>query len=318
MPQLRYPMKFVVQQTGLSPHVLRVWERRYGAVQPERSDSNRRQYAEEEITRLGLLSKLTKAGHAIGQIATLPADELKSMAADLPATPAPEATPASPEPQEDLMDWAWSHVVALEPGKLRTLLDDSVVSLGATGVLEQLLVPLVSRIGTGWESGELSAAEEHAASAVIKDVLFLGSRPFAESAGAPGLLVAAPAGQLHELGAAMVTSTARRLGWNVTYLGPSLPAEEITRAAIRSGALAVALSIVYPGDDPQMPDELRRLRRLLPDGMPILIGGRAAPAYGAAIAQIGATLLSDIAGFKAELGKLREVRSLSGIPAAIS
>jgi DNA-binding transcriptional MerR regulator/methylmalonyl-CoA mutase cobalamin-binding subunit len=311
MQTLRYPMKFVVQQTGLSPHVLRVWERRYGAVHPERSDSNRRLYDEKDLNRLDLLAKLTKAGHGIGQIATLPADELESMAATLPTTPAPPAPSASPELHADLMDQAWLHVVALEPGKLRTLLDEAVVSLGSTRVLEQLLVPLVSRIGAGWEAGELSAVEEHAASAVIKEVLFTGSRPFAESAGAPGLVVATPTGQLHELGAAMITSSARRLGWNVTYLGPSLPAEDITRAAVRADVIAVALSIVYPGDDPLLPDELRRLRRLLPDGMPVLIGGRAAPTYGVVIAQINATLLTDIAGFKAELGRLREGRALS-------
>lgn len=306
-------MKFVVQRTGLSPHVLRVWERRYGAVRPDRSDSNRRLYAEEEVQRLELLAKLTQAGHSIRQIANLPADELASMAASLPAPAAPAADPASTEPKVDLLDQAWTHVANLEAGKLQILLDEATVSLGSTGVLEQLIVPLVSRVGDGWESGEISAAEEHAASAVIKDVLFQGSRPFAASAGAPCLVVATPAGQLHELGAAMITSAARRLGWNVTYLGPSLPAEDITRAAVRNDATAVALSVVYPGDDPQLPDELRRLRRLLPDGMPVLIGGRAAPTYGVVIAQIDATLLTDIAGFKAELGKLREGRALSAV-----
>jgi len=311
MSKLRYPMKFVVQRTGLSPHVLRVWERRYGAVRPERSDSNRRLYSEEEAGRLELLAKLTKAGHGISQIAPLPLAELESMAADLPAPSAIPPKSAPSAPPEDLVEKAWSQVVALQPGKLRTLLDEAAISLGATGMLEQLVVPLVSRIGRGWESGEISVAEEHAASAVIKEVLFLGSRPFAASAGAPTLVVGTPAGQLHELGAAMAASTARSLGWDVTYLGPSLSAEEITRAVIRGEALAVALSIVYPGDDPQMPDELRRLRRLLPDAMPILVGGRAAPAYGAVIAQINATLLSDIAGFQAALGKLRDERSLS-------
>jgi methylmalonyl-CoA mutase cobalamin-binding subunit len=209
------------------------------------------------------------------------------------------------------MELAWSHVVALEPLKLRSLLDEAGVSLGINGVLEQVMVPLVGRIGTGWESGEISVAEEHAASAVIREVLFLSSRPFAESAGAPGLVVATPSGQLHELGAAMVSSMARRLGWHVTYLGASLPAGEITRAAVRSKAIAVALSIVYPGDDPQMADELRRLRRLLPDGLPILIGGRAAPSYQAAIGEIGATHLTDFSSFKTELDKLREERALS-------
>ena len=56
MSAARYPMKFVTQRTGLSPHVLRVWERRYGAVQPDRTESNRRQYGEDDVARLGLLA----------------------------------------------------------------------------------------------------------------------------------------------------------------------------------------------------------------------------------------------------------------------
>ena len=55
MSDLRHPMKIVTQRTGLSAHVVRVWERRYGAVTPDRTGSNRRLYSEEEIDRLKAL-----------------------------------------------------------------------------------------------------------------------------------------------------------------------------------------------------------------------------------------------------------------------
>jgi len=314
MQSLRYPMKYVAQRTGLSPHVLRVWERRYGAVRPGRSESNRRLYDEDEVIRLELLKKLIEAGHGIGQIATLPAAELESMAAALPSPAAPSDQPSQSSPKQDFSEQAWTHVVELRPERLRAVLDEAAVSLGTTALLEQLMVPLIERIGTGWETGELSAAEEHAATAVIREVILIVGRPFAESAGAPGLVVTTPAGQLHQLGAVLAATTARRLGWNVTYLGPSLPAEDIARAVIRGAAVAVALSIVYPGDDPQMGEELRRLRRLLPAGLPILIGGRSARFYKEVIAEIEATPLSDLAGFRAKLGELREGQVFSGPP----
>ena len=123
-------------------------------------------------------------------------------------------------------------------------------------------------------------------------------------------MVATPTGQLHELGAVLVSSTARCLGWDVTYLGASLPAAEIARAAVRSGSLVVGLSIVYPGDDPQLPDELRRLRGLLPPETSLLIGGRAACSYEAVIGEIGATNVTDLGGVKTELEKLRARRVL--------
>ena len=84
-------------------------------------------------------------------------------------------------------------------------------------------------------------------------------------------------------------------GWNVTYLGPSLPAEEIASAVFANQFRAVALSIIYPADDPELPRQITRLRQLLPVGMPIIIGGAAAAAYQETIDQIGATTLHDMA-----------------------
>ena len=98
------------------------------------------------------------------------------------------------------------------------------------------------------------------------------------------------------------------MGWNVFYLGPSLPAEEIARAARRSEAIAVALSIVYPADDPQLPAELRRLRRFLPTATPLLVGGRSAVAYQTVLTEIGATLITNLPDLSSELESLRSKR----------
>lgn len=309
MSEARYPMKLVSLRTGLSPHVLRVWERRYKAVTPQRSDSNQRIYSEEEISRLQLLVRLTKAGHGIGQIAGFSIDELERMDGALPR--GISAAVKTTDHEGVLLDEAWDCVVTLHPAGLRLVLDRAAVSLGISGLLTQLLVPLIGRVGMGWESGSLSIAEEHAASAVIREALLLTGRPFSESAGAPLLVVTTPSGQLHELGADLVSALARQHGWDVTYLGPSLPAIEIVRAVESTKPTALALSIVYPGDDPLLSDELRRLKRLLPPELPILIGGRAASSYTTAIQEIGACTPADLDVLKGELARIRERRARS-------
>jgi methanogenic corrinoid protein MtbC1 len=303
-------MKLVSQRTGLSPHVIRVWERRYAAVTPERSETNRRLYAEEEIERLNALGLLTESGHAIRQIANLPTAELQEMAAALPSPAAsPEASkPAQKSSSDTFLDEAWSCIVELDSSALRSTLNTAAVSLGISRLTTDLIIPLIKRIGDSWALGEISIAEEHAASAVIKEVLLLSSRPYAQTSGAPKLVVATPAGQLHELGAILVACTATRHGWDVTYLGPSLPSTEIARAAVRIGALAVGLSIVYPNDDPQLADELRSLRDSLPDKIQILIGGRSASAYQAIIKEIGATVLTDLSSLPKKLEAFRDQR----------
>jgi DNA-binding transcriptional MerR regulator/methylmalonyl-CoA mutase cobalamin-binding subunit len=309
MSDFRYPMRLVAQRTGLSPHVLRAWERRYEAVTPERSETNRRLYSEAEIIRLELMARLTEAGNSIRQIAALSTTELETMAGALPS---PTVTPSRSEtssPDQALLEEAWSCVVDLDSPALSKVLNRATVSLGISKFSADLIVPLIERIGTAWQSGEISAAEEHAASSLIKEVLFMTSRPFAESSGAPNLVVATPTGQLHELGAVLVSCTARRDGWQVTYLGPSLPAAEIARAAIRNQSLAVGLSIVYPSDDPQLPAELLQLRQSLPDEVSILIGGRSAGYYNETAQEIGAKIVTDLAVLALELDKIRSRRS---------
>jgi cobalamin-dependent methionine synthase I len=124
-------------------------------------------------------------------------------------------------------------------------------------------------------------------------------------ANAPSIVVATPAGQLHEVGALVVSVGAALEGWRPVYLGPDLPADEIAGAVQQSNARAVALSLVFPADDPKLPAELVRLRRLLADEVPLLIGGRAAEAYGHAIDSVQAFRMTDIGTFRRQLDSLR-------------
>jgi DNA-binding transcriptional MerR regulator/methylmalonyl-CoA mutase cobalamin-binding subunit len=307
-------MKVVSRRTGLSPHVLRIWEKRYQAVSPERTDSNRRLYTDEEIDKLDLLAKLTSMGHAIGRIAKLDLAELRrlheSEAAVVPVPPKSLSSGGGSASSEtgEYVERALQATHQLDMRSLEGVFDEASVALGYSGLLERVLVPVLHRIGDEWHRGNLTTAQEHAASAFIKDYLARTVRSFSHHAGAPGLLVATPPGQLHELGAIIVANLARKSGWNVTYLGASLPAEDIAGAAIRTGARAVALSIVYPHDDPALPSDLIRLRKLLPAEIPILVGGRAAVGYAAPLREIGALLNDTLPETIETLERLRKSR----------
>jgi MerR family transcriptional regulator, light-induced transcriptional regulator len=75
----QFPIRLVVRRTGLSASVLRAWERRYGAVVPERSEGGQRLYSESDVRKLILLKDLVEVGHTIGQVATQEEDELRSL-----------------------------------------------------------------------------------------------------------------------------------------------------------------------------------------------------------------------------------------------
>ena len=301
---LRHPIGVVSRRTGLKPDLIRAWERRYGAVAPGRSDTRRRFYSDADIARLQLLKRVLDTGRSIGQVANLSVEELEGLVASEPAA---EAGPSSPngEVADAYLEACLAAARRLEVGELELCLQRASVALSRTSLLEKLMVPLLHRIGELWHSGELRPTHEHVASAVVRSFLGGMYHAFDVPATAPHLLVTTPPRQRHELGALMAAAVAAGEGWRVTYLGPDLPPEEIAAAAREKGVPAVALSLVYPPDDPLLADELRRLRRLLGPSIAVIAGGRACQAYGPVLDEIGAVRVVDLPGLRRELDRLR-------------
>ena len=112
--------------------------------------------------------------------------------------------------------------------------------------------------------------------------------------GAPGIVMATLAGELHEMGALLATATAASDGWDVTYLGPNLPAEQIALVARQKAARAIGLSIVLPTDEAALDEELRKLRRHVSAGITVIVGGRGASKVSAALGDIDAIQVADL------------------------
>jgi len=317
---VRHSIKVVSRRTGLSPHVIRVWEKRYATIQPQRSNGNQRLYSEAEVERLALLKQIVDAGHNIGTVARLSTEQLRSLAAEsaAPAAISTSARAASllksrtvheARPAGEFVQAAFAAVKEMDAVALEQVLDEASVSLGQMALLNQVISPLVQQVGAAWREGTIKVAHEHLASAVIRTFLGHVARPLALHGTAPTILVTTPAGQLHELGAVLAAACAAAHGWRVTYLGPSLPADEIVSAAKQREVRAVALSLVHPEDDPGLAAELKRLRRLLPQNVSLLVGGRAAGAYRGALSDIGATVCENLNDLATALDRLRQGRN---------
>ncbi|MEI6862387.1 MAG: MerR family transcriptional regulator [Verrucomicrobiota bacterium] len=310
MAEAHLAIKVVARRSGLSAHVIRIWEKRYGAVEPERTGTNRRLYSDEQIERLSLLRDLTQGGHSIGHVAKLPTEKLRELAKESHDTNAQAsrsraAAPAVPTAYT-FLDECIAAVKSLDARALEATLKRAGTDLGAQGLLQRVVAPLAQTMGDLWRDGTITAAHEHFASAVLRVFLGHAAKPFAGTESAPVLVVATPAGQIHELGALLVGAAAANLGWHVTYLGASLPAAEIAGAARQHRARAVALSLVYPEDDPRLEGELTRLHELLPPEVTLVVGGRAMPAYRDALEKIGAVQMNDLAQLYSALDDLRK------------
>lgn len=300
----RHPIQVVSRQTGITQNVLRVWEKRYSAVRPGRTPTGRRLYSDADIRRLQMLRRAKQAGRRIGTIAHLSDAEL----ADLIQWDHTVESPAPPtrfngQLDDSVLHQALEAVWALDVDRLESILRRESSLRGAVDFIDRLVAPLVKTIGQLWAAGRMEPYQEHFTTAVVRRLL--GEMFNTPAPGhAPTLLVTTLPGQRHEIGALLAAASAHSVGWRVLYLGPELPAADIARAAEEAHASVIALSIVYPEDDPGLVEELLDLRKRLPKTIGIFVGGAAAESYIYAIRQSEARLIPDLPTLRRELNEL--------------
>jgi MerR family transcriptional regulator, light-induced transcriptional regulator len=270
----RHPIRVVMERTGLPLETLRAWERRYGAVRPQRTEGAQRRYTDADVERLRMLARVVAGGRSIGQVARLSTEELAALAREDEEARAPgRGRRAEAKRWEHYLESAMAAVAELDAGRLETVLRKAALLAGAAGFAEGVAVPLLRRLGSGWAEGTLSVAHEHLASAVLRRTLGTLLAETEAPEGAPVLVCATPAGQAHEFGVLIAAVMASTAGWRVVYLGADLPAPDIAEAVKSTGARAVALSVIFPSDDPALPAELRRLRSAIAPEVRVLVGG---------------------------------------------
>lgn len=299
----RHPIAVVSERTGLSQDVLRVWERRYGAVTPIRGSGGQRLYTDEDIERLNLLQVATRGGRSISQVATLSAGAISALVDEDSAAVARRPSPSRAVSSADggVVSRAIGLARSLDAAALDESLRRALATMGVPAFLEHVAAPLLRRMGDEWHAGRLAPSQEHLVSAILHDIIVASMREFTKKNGGAKLLVATPAGDRHAIGAALVGAAAATEGWNVVYLGADLPAAEIADAAEAADVRIVAISMVYVDDRDRMLAELRTLRSRLPARVAIIAGGAAASALADALSEMDIRVQTSIPGLLAEL-----------------
>jgi MerR family transcriptional regulator, light-induced transcriptional regulator len=293
--EARHPIGVVARRTGVSLHVLRAWERRYGVVSPVRSSGGQRLYSDADIARLRLLRQVTDAGRNISQVAGLSDAELAGLARE---DVHGELLQTAAEPAAEVESYVAASLAAgerMDGDAVHATLMRAVVALRPAEFLSGVVQPLLHEVGVRWHGGTLGPAQEHVVSVAVRRVLTWLIEAYESPADAPLLVVTTAAGEHHEFGAMQVGVLALDEGWRVAYLGPSLPAGEIVRGAQLLRASMVAVSVVAGarnGADPVA--EMAALVAALPAGVPVLVGGAAAVDRQAELESAGARVAGEL------------------------
>ena len=254
-----YPMRVVSRLTGLTADTIRVWERRYGAVDPDRTEGNKRRYNGSHVRRLVLLRRATELGHSIGQVARLRDEDLRRIIGE-----------TSPDIGSQVSLYAAlvedyiGAVFNYEVQRAESILTRTAAILPPMTLTLEVIVPLMRRVGELWIAGQLRIAHEHIISGQLRSLLGTLMRHTEPVKGAPRIIVATPPGHFHEFGAIIGAFMAASRGYEPIYLGAHMPYDEISEAANQAQASFVLLSIARdcePGEQTSLISGIETIAR---------------------------------------------------------
>ncbi|HVD89235.1 MAG TPA: MerR family transcriptional regulator, partial [Jatrophihabitantaceae bacterium] len=206
------------RRLGVSVHVLRAWESRYGLLQPTRSTGGFRLYSEADEARIRRMQVRLAEGLSAAEAARTVLREDGSAVAD-------QALPATASTVVDLAAALRQALDAFDEPAAQAVLDRLMSEFSLATVLRDVLIPYLAELGDRWHRGAASIAQEHFATNVVRGRLAGLARGWGSGHG-PRAVLACPSGELHDLALMVFGIVLNRNGWRIDYLGANTPIEE--------------------------------------------------------------------------------------------
>ena len=240
------------RRIGVSPEVLRAWERRYGLLEPVRSPGGFRLYTNEDAERVARMRRGLDDG--------------------LSAAEAARAALQSARPSDGLLEDAASRLFAAihdyDEATVHAILDQSFAAFSLEAVLRDLILPTLTRVGLEWQQGTLAISHEHFASNLIRARLLSLARMWGRGSGPLALLACAP-GEQHDITLLSFGLLLRSYGWRILFLGVDTPIATVTTAAETTRP---ALTVLASFDPDLLETEASAIRRLA-KRVPLVLSG---------------------------------------------
>jgi DNA-binding transcriptional MerR regulator len=248
----------LAKRTGVSPELLRAWEQRYGLLEPARTAGGFRLYSAADEARVQRMQRLVSGGLAAAQAAHL----------ILSREPVPGTASASATILEDAAGNLVASLDRLDEQAANTALDRLFAAYTVETVLRVVLLPYLHRLGERWETGEISVAQEHFASNLLRGRLLGLAQGWGQGQG-PGAILACLPGEHHELGLLVFGVALRRRGWRITYLGTNSPIDAVADTARSLRPAVVVLLSINPDN---FLDHAQQIEQLA-NQVPVVIAG---------------------------------------------
>ena len=271
MKQSGYQIKTVSRLTGIPKNTLIAWERRYDLVTPIRLENGYRVYSSADLLLINRVKGLLEQGFKISEAALLVQNE------DIEKTDIVSGEVGS----EELL-------LSLKADLIEAISEYDLVKMESTFIraeqlplsvlIEEVVVPVSSKVGENWASGSFNVAQEHFATGFIKEKLFSIFRSVQQEPSKPEntFILSCIEHERHEIGLLSLGIKLRQSGYNVIYMGADLPASDLGAIVASKNVSYIGLSIVNPVSEEVLGRYLENLRTMIPSKTRVFLGGLAA------------------------------------------
>jgi DNA-binding transcriptional MerR regulator len=247
------PIGELSRRVGVSPDVLRKWERRYGILQPGRTSGNHRLYSRLDEARVRVMVDHVRRGMSPAQAAEMAVSARFRITSDTAPTATLDHVVLGRERMLDAL-------TRYDESAADQVLEKLLARVESTTVVRDVFLGLMREVGDRWAAGRISVAQEHFATGFVQGRLLGLARGWDHGLG-PRALLACPSGEHHTLGLIAFGISLHQIGWRVTYLGQDTPAAMISEAADAVKPRLTVVAAVVPGRLDSVMGELAILSR---------------------------------------------------------
>jgi DNA-binding transcriptional MerR regulator len=213
----KYSIKDLENLTGIKAHTLRIWEQRYGIIEPKRTPTNIRFYDSSDLKSVLKIAKLREHGFKISKIASMAPEQINQQ---IDLLNEQESTDTN-----NYIHFLTTAMIDLDEDLFERTLSTCILQLGLETTMYNIIHPFLSKIGTLWQTEAINPAQEHFISCLLRQKLIVaidGQKPHSHPDGKKFLLYL-PEGELHELSLLFSCYLLKKVGHQVIYLGQNLP-----------------------------------------------------------------------------------------------
>jgi DNA-binding transcriptional MerR regulator len=259
-----YSIKDIERISGIKAHTLRIWEKRYGIIEPNRTDTNIRYYTNEQLKKILNIAILNNYGIKISKIVGLSAEELRQKVIEI----------SSEEVEENLqIESLVVAMVEVDESRFEKILANCTLRLGFEQTVLKIIYPFFKKVGVLWQAGAINPAQEHFISNLIRQKLIVAidSQGLMAKQNAKRFLLFLPEGELHELGLLFYSYLIQKAGHHVIYLGQSVPLNDVVTVNAQNPADYIITSSLSISDPISINKLLQDLLNLFPSQQIFLV-----------------------------------------------